>query len=245
MIKKLICALLLCAAQSNLCMDRRVALTVPNDGQVWHEINEMKDVAPFSNRIVVACRFPTNLRTHNPLEKNGTYYGHIRYLDPVFESTHYHLMVFEQKRNTSSTMFHLNDTFFFPTYRLLVRLLTLEEMRLVCTPESQAKQLPSLDAFIGYVNRNDYCKLDNLTPQERRNYVLNAAPNILTLCGIRAKRKSPLSVIHKDAFTIIIRQLMALETERMSTMPLQLWTPKEKLPEKKEPVKEEFRCGIQ
>jgi len=244
MIQKLICVLLLCAAQSNFCMDRRAALTVPNDGQVWHEINKMKDVAPFSNRIVVACRFPTNLRTHNPLERNGTYYGHIRYLDPVFESTHYHLMVFEQKRNTSSTMFHLNDTFFFPTYRLLVRLLTVDEMRLLCTPEIQTKQLPSLDAVIGYINRRDYCTLDNLTPKERRNYLLNNSC-ILTLCALRAKRQSPLSALPKDVLhNLVIKPLIALETERIGKEKLQIERPP--VPQKKlPPQKEKPGCEIQ
>jgi hypothetical protein len=223
-------------------------LTVPDDGQVWHAINKVKDVIPFADK-TFAVRSNFNPRIwQRPyiIEDPDTFYGRIiktTLMNRNFEHCDdYDLILFRQEGIDENTCIHLDESFFSSyKYRALFRLLTVSEMRQIFDPE---RHPDSIKRYSDVILRKRYCLLENLTPKEKRNYMLDHS-GIVTLLGIRARRESPLSMIHKDAFPILITQLMALETERIGKEPLQLWTPKEKLPEKKEPVKEEPRCGIQ
>lgn len=79
--------------------------------------------------------------------------------------------------------------------------------------------------------KKKYQTLRNLNPNEQRNYVLNNS-GIVTLLGIRAKRTSLLSMLQKDALNHhILKPLIALETERISKMPLNLEQPKSEQPQ--------------
>jgi hypothetical protein len=246
MIKKLICALALCTAQTSICMQGLP--TVPDDGQVWYAINEVKDLIPFADT-AFAVRSNYNPRTWQPpyiIDDPDTFYGRIIKTTLINRNLErwddYDLILFRAEGIDENTCIHL-DKSFFSTYkhRALFRLLTVSEMRQIFDPE---RHPDSIKRYSDSTLRTHYCKLENLTPKEMRKYVLDHS-GIVTLLGIRARRESQLSMIHKDAFPILIKQLMALETERIGKEPLQLWTPKEKLPEKKEPVKEASRCGIQ
>ncbi len=79
--------------------------------------------------------------------------------------------------------------------------------------------------------KQKYKTLRNLNSKEQRNYVLNNSC-IVTLLGIRARRQSTLSMFPKDVLRdYILRPLIALETERISKMPLNLEQPKSEQPQ--------------
>jgi hypothetical protein len=232
MIQQLICALLLCAAQTNFCMDRwelpapwklPTPIAAPNDGQVWTRINGQADVGPFANKIVaVKSDFSQKIAAgelYTILGAPDTFYGEIQthHYDAIPDD--YTLIVFNEF-NKSPVEILLNNhaVLFCYNYQTLFRLLTVAEMQHLLHPE-RSLNLKS--------NRKSYCTLENLTPIEQRRYVRDHSC-ILTLLGIRAKRASPLSVIPKEVLRAhLIKPLMALETEERSKKPLQLW-PSEK-----------------
>ncbi len=227
-IKKLICTLLMCTAQTNFCMQQRAALTAPNDGQMWHEIKKMEDVAPFANKIV-AFRSDFNLRPSllskklYTIDDPCTFYGIIEkhYLASYF------LIIFHKENGYSREFIQLNTFFAQYESQALFRLLTVSEMQHIFNTE------PELISNQARVTAS-YCMLDKLTHKEQRRYVRDHS-GIVTLLGIRAKRQSPLSVISKDVVNfIIIRQLMALETKRIGQTQLPL-RPKRSL----------LGCGLQ
>ncbi len=258
LMQQLICTVLLCAAQSNFCMDAK--LTAPNDGNEWIEIKSTGDLykyqfdgkrdrewnlgklaavslnaRAFSDDIPNMCYacikdsaihilrpniFPISIDWHKGIKESS----------PIFIRG---LTLSEMKQIMKGTIVYSLCGSFVEEAAMDM------ENAIQHFDELAKKHVEDFEWMKKY-----YSTLCTLTRKEQRHYVLNNS-GIVTLLGIRAKRQSPLSVIHKDAFTIVIRQLIALETERIGKEPLQLWTPKEKLPEKKEPVKEEFRCGIQ
>jgi len=226
MIKKLICALLLCIAQFNFCMD--VQLTAPADGQVWTRINAQADVDPFADKIVAVRsdfveRFAEGDWSSNKLytiDDPHIFYGKIEthHYDAI--PNDYTLNIFKNDPNKSPIHIQLNNQarFFTENHQALFRLLTVAEMQCVLCPER---------SLCLTFDRERYCTLDNLTPIEQRRYVINKS-GILTLLGLRAKRKTIMNNLPKDALRAhIIKPLIAQETARIAKKPLELW-PKEK-----------------
>ncbi len=227
MIQKLICALLLCAAQTNFCMDPRwelpAPIAAPKDGQVWTRINAQADVDPFANKIVaVKSDFYQKIAAYELYTILGapdTFYGTIEphHYDAIPDD--YTLIVFNEL-NKSPVQIHLNNhaVLFCYNYQTLFRLLTVAEMQHLLHPE-RSWNLKS--------GRESYCTLENLTPIEQRRYVINKSC-ILTLLGIRARRKTIMNNLPKDVLRAhVIKPLIAQETARIAKKPLELW-PKEK-----------------
>ncbi len=249
MIQKLICALLLCAAQTNFCMEpeQPVAGNPPDDGQVWIEIKSSGDLYKYQfdgkrdREWNLGKLAAVSLNSHDiPNMPNMMCYACIRDSSIEVLRTNY----FPISINYHNVIKQSSPTF--------IRGLTLPEMKEIMNGNvlytlcksfreevaknwrnamEQVNELAKTNAAELEDMKQKYKTLRNLNPKAQRNYVLNNSC-IVTLCAIRAKRKSPLSILPKDVLhDYILRPLIALETERISKMPLNLEQPKSEQPQ--------------
>jgi len=258
-LKKCLFISLLCAAQSNFCMDHVVKKrTAPNDGQEWIEMRSAEDLRRFAGPYhgkLAAVSFTMsgewttsrgNDYTYHPYPCNTCFNMPQRNLEIHYARIQNNTIAtrIDVLGATDKHSFH-SDThrFIFPGF---IRGLTLPEMREIMQgtvvyslchsfhcrkaferyPQQYSQHyFDQLAKEFGYeleARKNDFKQLDNLTPKEQQNYVLKKS-GILTLLGIRAKRRTIMSHLPKELLRDrIIKPLIAPETERLSKNLLEL-----------------------
>ncbi len=255
-LKKCLFFSLLCAAQSNFCMDHVVKKrTAPDDGQEWIEMRSAKDLHRFADNAhrgkLAAVSFTMsgviggNNYTYHPC--NACF--NMPQRNPEI---HYALI---QNQSIATTIDVLGTTGIhsFDSDRCMqlistgfMRGLTLSEMREVMKGNvlyTLCYSFSSLKSFDRYskqysqeyfdllakkfvreleAKKNDFKRLDNLTPKEQRRYVITKSC-ILTLLGLRAKRRTIMDNLPKEHLhDRIIKPLISLETELISKKLLEL-----------------------